>query len=291
MITSKKDNEHLEYQHICRYEEAKQLTVKFMLFDIDHNITTENNQVSDVIIIKLANLINLKRIGIGFVSGRPEENSNFNGQDIITVVNKLLPLIDPCLLKNLIIFPEYAGYGVNIGTGKIYDYGFIKSFEKNKEILLTNLYNNKYSWLSYIEIKRTGLSLWVKPRLCYRNNLAQYIDTIDTLLENLDLREEYVVINGAYRTVDILHNKVNKVRSREEIATIYKIPLESIATSDDQADHIEGGYLFTEHPLGFATGSFYKKSTKQIATKLSFNKIGIDANLKLINELHFEKLN
>ncbi|WP_223068671.1 HAD family hydrolase [Paenibacillus caui] len=284
------DTIHLKEEHLARYEKAKKKAVRFMLFDIDHNITDGQNQVPEYITHEIANLLNVKGVGIGFVSGRPEKALVPTGKDIISVVDVILPLIDANQLEKVIIFPEYAGYGVNIGSKKLTDYGFIDTFGKHKSALIKYLDDERYPWVDFIEDKRTGISLWIKPHLRDLSLIIQYIQDMNSVLEILGLSKEYIVIDGAHRTIDVLHKKVNKVRAIQEVANIYGILPEEIATSDDQADSNEGGYLFTNHPLGFATDSYYKESSAQISTKLAFNETGIHANMKLLKELVFQRL-
>lgn len=144
--------------------------------------------------------------------------------------------------------------------------------------------------MDFIEYKCTGISLWITPHLCNIDFILQNLDYINLLLKDLKLDKDYIAIDGAHRTIDILHKKINKVRAIEEISKIYNISKEKIATSDDQANYEEGGYLFTDHPLGFATDSFYNESSMQISTKLIFDKIGVSANMRLIQELSFQPL-
>lgn len=288
-----KDNSRfldLKKEHLIRYKKAKQKPISFMLFDIDHNIVDSESQLPNYMIKEITRLINEKGIGIGFVSGRPRKASIPNGQDINSILDKILPLIDCRQYTRIMIFPEYAGYGFNIGNEKLYDYGFVSSFEKHKQSLIKDLKEKNYEWLDFIEYKCTSISLWIKPSLCNTNFILQRLDDINLLLKHLNLDKDYIAIDGAHRTIDILHRKVNKVRAIEEISKIYNIPTEKIATSDDQANYEEGGYLFTDHPLGFATDSFYNESSMQISTKLIFNEIGIGANMKLLQELSFQPL-
>lgn len=281
---------NLKEAHLTRYKNAKKKPVSFMLFDIDHNIVDKNGQLPPYMIQAITKLINEKGIGIGFVSGRPEKASIPNGQDIISILDKILPFIDHTQYEKIMIFPEYAGYGLNIGTQKLYDYGFVSSFQRHKQVLAKHISEEIYPWLDRVEYKSTGISLWIKQPICDENLILKSLQDINLLLKKFNLDKFYIAIDGAHRTIDILHKMVNKARAIEEIAKIYKNSIGKIATSDDQANYNEGGYLFTNHPLGFATDSFYYESTIQISTKLVLNETGVNANMKLLEELFFQPL-
>lgn len=281
---------NLKEEHLLRYKNAKKKPISFMLFDIDHNIVDEKSQLPSCIIQAIIKLINEKGIGIGFVSGRPEKAFNSSGQDIISILDKILPFIDNTHYEKIMIFPEYAGYGFNVGTRKLYDYGFIETFQKHKQILAEHVSEEMFPWLDMVEYKSTGISLWVKQPICDENIIIKGLEDIKLLLKKINLDKFYIAIDGAHRTIDILNKMVNKSRAIEEVEKIYKNLKGKIATSDDQADYNEGGYLFTNHPLGFATNSFYCESTMQISTKLVINEIGVRANMKLLEELFFQPL-
>lgn len=281
----------LMQEHKIRWDIAKQKRVRFMLFDIDHNITNSAGCVPEFMIKLLAKLVNEKKIGIGFVSGRPEKTSLGHGQDIRSVLDDLVAHIHSHNLKNIMIFPEYAGYALNVGTKAKYSYGFISIFNKYKQQILNEWNKRKYDWCDLIEHKHTSFSFWIKEALRKPQCLLKFQNEMQEILSELKLDEIFVAINGANRTIDILSKNVNKALSITEIAKIYNISKHEIATSDDQAGKNEAGFLFTNHDLGFATKSFNEESSGQISTFLALGLTGIDAVALTLNTLNFEPLN
>lgn len=276
--------------HYDRYKLALNMNVKFILLDIDHNITNSNGIIPVEIYDTLAHLLNYKKIGIGFVSGRPKSLTVPNSNDIDTVVNILIEKTLPQFKQNIIIFPEHCGYGFIPATCQEYDYGFIAEFENSKHKIADLINSKKLSWLDFVEFKCTSFALWIKPACLDPEKMTQYLKEVDEIITISGLSASFKSVNGANRTVDILQRGVDKCRSIIETAKLFNISSEQIATFDDQAGHKDTGYLFTEHILGFATQSYHTDSIKQISTRLTINLTGVEAVGTILTQLKFSPL-
>ncbi len=273
-----------------RWTQALKQPCKAMLFDIDKNLADEDGSVNSAVISALSDLVSKKKIILGFVSGRPEKTLYGNtriGKEIMIVVEEILKCIPSEFSNYIVIFPEHAGYGKNIGSGEVYEFGFQKLME---EFPIENLieYLSKLNWYDHIEIKKTGISIWSKEIFRNKNDIENgVLDVKRWSVEKMN--QQVKILNGANRTVDILFNEVNKVRSVLAVSQIFGIPPDQIATSDDQADIGQTGFDLTNKPLGFATNEFYSKyeHTNQIVTQFAFGKTQVEANLHIIQNLKF----
>lgn len=274
-----------------RWKEAQLYPCKAFLFDIDHNLGDKKGHVSEFIINELVKLTVEKKIIVGFVSGRPEkveENQMKEGKEIMVVVNEIIKRVPFELHKYIVIFPEHAGYGKNIGTDELYDFGFSKLMS-NFPLESLKAYAMGLKWFSRIHKKYTGLSIWAKEECQNKSTIEEGILFIKEWAMKQNLGDKINILNGADRTVDILFKEVNKSRAVVTVSKIFNIQMDEIATSDDQASYGQTGYELTNKTLGFATNEFESEiiNTKQVSTLLAFNKVKIEANLHLFNSLNF----
>ena len=274
-------------QHLARYNNALENPVRFVLLDIDHNITDNNGAVPTSMYNILANLINNKNIGVGFVSGRPKNLTVPNSNDIQTVVDRLLLETREELHKNIMVFPEHCGYGFSPYTDNEYDFGFIANFDNSLDMLHSSISESGFVWLDFVETKKTSFALWIKPDYLDQKLMSSYVADVDNLIKSANLDKIFKSVNGANRTVDILQKNVDKSRSINEVAKIFNIKPEEVATFDDQAGFGDTGYLLTEHVMGFATKSYYPDSKNQISTKLAIDLTGVDAVSEILTNLKF----
>jgi len=280
----------LQALHQERFAHALKQTVRFFLFDIDHNLTDHTGAVPEYAIKRLANTMVDHGIGVGFVSGRPEVSSLEGGPDIQQVVQSLLAQLPECLHRNIVVFPEYAGYGKHMSSGEVYDYGFLKLFEQHQEEILALSQRVPAHLYDHLEVKKTGLSVWLKPESRCLSTMGPLVSEFSDRLEAQPLGEHFKVVNGANRTLDFLPQKVNKKNAIEQTARIFSIDSSEIASSDDQGQWQDAGFDFTNHALGFATVHHSSKDCSQMATHLCFGKTGLNANMRLLELLKFHPL-
>ncbi|WP_108652662.1 HAD family hydrolase [Dongshaea marina] len=276
--------------HQQRLDEALSRPVKFFLFDIDHNLTDERGRVPESAIEKIAALVAEHGVGVGLVSGRPELSTLEDGPDITQVIRQLQQHLSEEQQQKLVIFPEYAGYGREVGSKRLHDYGFMGLFEKSLPLLLEMIEDNRDDQFDFLEIKKTSLSIWLKPPFHRRDTVDRQVESYRQAMSKIPLCSQLMVINGANRTIDILPRAVNKQRAIAETAAIYRISVDTIATSDDQGAKDDAGHAFTDHALGFATRDFDPESVRQISTRLCINQTGLEANLSLLERLQFTAL-
>jgi hydroxymethylpyrimidine pyrophosphatase-like HAD family hydrolase len=274
-----------------RWKIARSLPCRAILFDIDHNLGDEKGHVSSLIIDELSKLITERRVIIGFVTGRPEiqvEGQPREGKEIMIVVDEITKKVPSHLYKYILIYPEHAGYGKNIGTQEVYDFGFNKLM---KSFPLESLHNYiaQAQWFDRIQKKHTGISLWAKNEFQNKQSIEGGVEFIKKWAILQKIENKIRILNGANRTVDILFKEVNKYRAITSLCDIFNMNENEIAASDDQADIGQTGFDLTNISLGFATNEFNPDfiNTRQISTQLAFNKTKIEANIHLIKNLNF----
>ncbi len=274
-----------------RWKTALKMPCRAILFDIDKNLSDESGNVSKAVIAKLAAIVAEKKSILGFVSGRPERTKPHfvrEGREIMIVAEQVMSHIPKALHDRLMIFPEHAGYGKNLGTGEYYDFGF-ESWMKTFPLRELEKLLSQTDWFDHNEVKKTGIAIWVKNQFRNKSDIDAEVRKVVRWAHDAGLSNDIKIMNGANRTVDILLRSVNKKRAVSAIGELFKIPVGEIATSDDQADINQTGHDFVDIPLGFATNEFdpHYQETEQIVTSAAFGMTKTEANLHIMKNLLF----